>query len=151
MLGNSIQGISKKVPNNSFLISQTHPCESNSPSQIYFRVMLWKHKMHNFVPQLATWRVVISGCAMVGYVGTHFHHSQLATWWVVAQSCAFLCVPSITLSFLLSFHPHLNPSLFLSFSSPPLSSFLIFFISSLFIYTYTKELLFSSFYFLFPL
>ena len=53
-------------------------------------------KMHNFVPQLATWWVVIGERVMVGYVGTYFHHSQLITCRVVAQSCAFLCVLSIT-------------------------------------------------------
>ena len=45
--GNSTQRISKKITNSnySFLISQTHPCESHSPSQIYSLVFLSTPKL----------------------------------------------------------------------------------------------------------
>ena len=33
--------------------------------------------MHNFMQQLAMWRVVIGGGVIVDYVGTHLHYSQL--------------------------------------------------------------------------
>lgn len=53
-------------------------------------------KIHNFVSQLAMWRVV-SGESMSSHgLTSHIHQSQLATWRLVAQSCAFLYVLSIT-------------------------------------------------------
>ena len=52
--------------------------------------------MHNFVPQLATWRVVVGWSVLVGHVGTHFNQPQLAMWRILAQSCAQVCVTSIT-------------------------------------------------------
>ena len=61
-----------------------------------YRVMLWTHKMDNFVQQLTTWQVVISECVIVDHVGTHFYHLQLTTWRVVSQNYAFLNVPNIT-------------------------------------------------------
>ena len=54
-------------------------------------VMLSTHKMHNFVPQLTTWRVVSGGGVMLGHVETL---SPLIARHVA--SCAFLWVPSIT-------------------------------------------------------
>ena len=51
--------------------------------------------MYNFVLQLATRRVIISGCGMVGHMETlsTAHNSPRNELW---QNCVFLCVPSIT-------------------------------------------------------
>ena len=55
--------------------------------------------MYNFVPQLATWRVVSGGSVFSHDPPSYIHQSQLAMRRVVAHSCTFLCIHSITQTF----------------------------------------------------
>ena len=66
---------------------------------------------HNFVPQLATWRVAIGNDVLVDRVRTHSYQLQLTMWRIVAQNYAKISITSISynstvhvLLFWLQFH-----------------------------------------------
>ena len=67
--------------------------------------------LHNFVPQLATWRVVIGNDVLVDRVKTHSYQLQLTMWRIVTQNYAKISITSISynstvhvLLFWLQFH-----------------------------------------------
>ena len=77
MLGNSNQRISKKVPNNSFPISQTHPCESQSPSKLYSLVFSYSPKPFTvsfFLISLSMLSQVFSSSSCFLSLKTPLHH-----------------------------------------------------------------------------
>ena len=57
-------------------------------------------KLHNFISQLVTWRVMIGEGVSVDHMETYFHQSQLTTWRIVAQKLYHFLCPSIFQYFL---------------------------------------------------